>query len=132
MCSVKLVDTRNTVELMDMLGLKEAYKLARANSVKWYGHVLRRPEKDVLMKTMIHKVDRKRKQNRPRMKWREHVEGNMKRIGLRKEDAADRCRWREGIRRVAEVVRYIRPPSVSEGLNRIKIELMMMKKYSST
>ena len=45
---------------------------------------------------------------RPRMKWREEVEGNIKRIGLRK-DAADRCRWKESIGRVAEVVRCIRP-----------------------
>ena len=42
MCSVQLVDKRNTVELMDMLGLKEAAdKLARANGVRWYVHVLR-------------------------------------------------------------------------------------------
>ena len=42
MCSVKLVDKRCTVELMDMLELKEAVdKLARENSVRWYGHVLR-------------------------------------------------------------------------------------------
>ena len=42
MCHIKLVDKRNTVELMDMLGLKEAVdKLARANSGRWCGHVLR-------------------------------------------------------------------------------------------
>ena len=42
MCSVKLVDKRNTEELMDMLGLKKAAdKLARAHGVRWYGHVLR-------------------------------------------------------------------------------------------
>ena len=42
MFSVKLVDKRNTVELMDMLGLKEAAdKLARVNGMRWYGHVLR-------------------------------------------------------------------------------------------
>ena len=36
-----------------MLGLKEAAdKLARANGVRWYGHVLRRPEEDVLIKEM--------------------------------------------------------------------------------
>ena len=35
MCGVKLVDKRNTEELMDMLGLKEvADKLARANGVR--------------------------------------------------------------------------------------------------
>ena len=40
-CSVKLVDKRNIVELMDMSGLKEAADMARANDVRWYGHVLR-------------------------------------------------------------------------------------------
>ena len=63
MCSIKLVEKRNTVELMDMLGVKEATdKLARVNGVRWYGHVLRQPEEDVLMKAMIHEVDGKCKQ----------------------------------------------------------------------
>ena len=42
MCNVKLLDKRNTVELMDMLGLKGAAdELARANGVRWHGYVLR-------------------------------------------------------------------------------------------
>ena len=42
MCGVKLMDKRNTEELMDMLGLKEgADKLAKINGMRWYGHVLR-------------------------------------------------------------------------------------------
>ena len=42
------------------------------------------------------------------------VEGNMRKIGLRKEeDVADQCRWREGVRRIAEVVRCIRPPPLT-------------------
>ena len=41
MGGVKLGDKKNTVEVMDMLGLKEATdKLARTNGVRWYGHVL--------------------------------------------------------------------------------------------
>ena len=96
MCGVKLVDKRNTKQLMDMLGLKEAAnKLVRANSVMCYGHVLRRAEEDVLMMAMVHEVDGKRKHGRPRMKWRE-VEGNMRRIGLRRKDAANRCRRKGG------------------------------------
>ena len=71
MCGVKLVDKRNTVELMEMLGLIEAAdKLARVNDASWYGHVLRQPE-DVLIKTMVHEVDGKYKQGQLRMKWRE-------------------------------------------------------------
>ena len=41
------------------------------------------------MKVMVNKMNRKHKQGRPRMKWREQVEKNMKRIGLRKEYVAD-------------------------------------------
>ena len=63
MCSVKLVNKRNTEELTNMLELKEvADKLARVNGVRWYGHVLRRPEEDVLIKAMVHEVDGKHKQ----------------------------------------------------------------------
>ena len=109
MCRVKL-DKKNTVELMDILGLKEAAdKLARANGVRWYGHVLRRPDEDILMKAMVHKVDRKCKQGQPKIKWREQIEGSMKRIGLRKEDVADQCRSRKGVGRIAEIVGCIQP-----------------------
>ena len=42
MCGVQLVDKRNTEDLMDILGLKEAAnKPAKANGMRWYGHVLR-------------------------------------------------------------------------------------------
>ena len=47
------------------------------------------------------------------MKWREQMEGSMRRISLRKEDVADQCRWRKGVKRVAQVVRCIRPPPVT-------------------
>ena len=72
MNGVKLMNKRSTEELMDMLGLKEAAaKLARVNGVRWYGHVLRQPEEDVLMKAMVHEVNGKRKHGCLRMKWRE-------------------------------------------------------------
>ena len=89
MCGANLVDNRNTEELMDMLGLKEAAdKLARANGMRWYRHILKQPEEDVLIKAKVHKVDGKCKQGQLRMKQRKQVKGNMRRIGF-KEDAAD-------------------------------------------
>ena len=106
-----------------MLGLKKAAdKLAKTKGVRWYGHVLRRSEEDVLMKAMVREVNGKRKQGRPRMKWREQVE-DMRRIGLRKEDAADRCRRREGVRRIVEVVRCIRlPPFIGDIQTGLKLD----------
>ena len=86
MCGVKLVHKMNTVELMDMLGLKEeADKLAKLNGVRWYDHVLRQPEENVFMKATVHEMDGKHKQDRLKMKRREQVEESMRRIGLTKK-----------------------------------------------
>ena len=69
---------------MVMLELKKAAnKLAKANGVRWYGHVLRQPEENVLIKTMVHEVGGK-----CGVPTENKTEGtNMKRIGLRKEAA---------------------------------------------
>ena len=49
MCSQKVVDRKTTEEQMDMLGLRETIdRLATANGVRWYGHVLRRDDDSVL------------------------------------------------------------------------------------
>ena len=57
------------------------------------------------MKAIVHEVNGKCKQDRPKIKWREQVEENMRMIGFKKEDATDWCSWRENVGRVAEVVR---------------------------
>ena len=49
MCGLKVADRKTTEELMDMLGLRETIdRLATANGVRWYGHVLRRDDDSVL------------------------------------------------------------------------------------
>ena len=43
MCRVRLIYREKSADLMFMLGLNETIDhLAMANSVRWYGHVLRR------------------------------------------------------------------------------------------
>ena len=40
MCGVKLLDRRNSEELVDMLGIKESLdRMAKASSIQLYGHV---------------------------------------------------------------------------------------------
>ena len=54
MCGVKLVDRKNAADLMKMLGLKETLdKMAQANGVRWYGHVVRRNEGSILKKAAM-------------------------------------------------------------------------------
>jgi len=53
MCGVKLMDTKNTEELIAMLGLEESLdRMAKASSMRWYGHVLRTEENNVLLKAL--------------------------------------------------------------------------------
>ena len=51
-----------------------------------------------------------RKRGRPKQTWKRQVEESLMKIGLRVEEATDRARWREGVRAIAEGMRYIRPP----------------------
>ena len=55
MCGVKLVDRKNTEEL---LGLKKMLdRMAKANAVRWYGHVIRREDDNILKKAMMMEVN---------------------------------------------------------------------------
>ena len=121
MCGVKLVNRKNTEDLMKLLGLKETLdKMAQANGVRWCGHVVRRDEESILKKAMMLQANGQRKRGRPKQTRKRQVEENLKKIGLRVEEATDRARWREGVKAIAEGMRCIRPPSDTRK-NRIKI-----------
>ena len=114
MCGVKLMDKKKTDVMMCMLGLNESIdKLAKANGVRWFGHVLRRPNDDILQRTLRFEVKGKQKRGRPKKTWKRHLEDETKRIGLTIEDATNRTKWREGVRAIAEDTGCIRPPSKS-------------------
>ena len=99
---------------MEMLGLKEMLdRMVKANGVRWYGHVIRREDDNILKKAMMMEVNRQRKRGRPKMTWKRQVEESVMKVGLKIEEAADRTTWREGVKAIAEGMRCIRPPSVT-------------------
>ena len=99
MCKVKLVDRKSTEELM---GLKKTLdRMAKANEVRWYGHVIRREDDNILKKALMMEVNGQRKRGRPKMTSKKQVEESVKRVGLKIEEVADRTRWREGVRAIA-------------------------------
>ena len=88
---------------MDMLGLKETIdRLATANEVRWYGHVLRRDDNSVLRVVLNLEVTGNKKRGRLKKTWKKQVEEETKNIGLKKEDAPNRDKWRDGVRAIAE------------------------------
>ena len=67
----------------------------------FYGHVLRRDDGHVLRKALEFEVKGKRKRGRPRKTWRSQVEKESKSVGLKKEGAKNRARWRVGVGEIA-------------------------------
>ena len=62
MCGVKLVDNKNSEEVMELLGIKETLdKIAKAIGVRWYGHLVRRDDDNVLKSALMLEVNGQRK-----------------------------------------------------------------------
>ena len=62
MCGAKLMEKKRTEDLMEMMGLKETVvQMAKANGVRYYGHVLRRDDGLVIRKALEFGVRGKRK-----------------------------------------------------------------------
>ena len=76
-------------------------QMASVNGVRWYGHVLRRDDWHVLRKVLEFEVKGKRKRGRPKKTWKMQVEKESKSVGLEREDAMSRARWRVGVGEIA-------------------------------
>ena len=88
MCGQKVVDRKTTEEQMNMLELRKTIdRLATANVVRCYGHVLRRDNNSVWRVALNLEVSGKRKRKRSKKTWKKQVEEETEKIGLKKEDA---------------------------------------------
>ena len=105
MCGAKLMEKKRTEDLMEILGLKETVvQMAKANGVKWYGHVLRRDDGHVFGKALEFKVKGKRKLGRPKTTCKTQLEKESKSVGLEKKNDMNRARWRMGVGQIAAKV----------------------------
>ena len=81
MCGVKLLDRRNSEELMDMLGIKESLdRMAKASSIRWYGHGLGKEDENVTVKALKFEVSGSRGRGRPKQTWKKQVENEIKKM----------------------------------------------------
>ena len=100
MCGVKLKDRLPSKELRERLRINDKALLLQQNSLRWYGHVLRKDNDDWVKKCMVYEVEGPRPKGRPKRTWREAVRENCQARKLNKEDAMDRCKWRKVIKDV--------------------------------
>ena len=59
--------------------------------------MLRRNNDSVLRVAVNLEVSGKRKRGRPKKTWRKQVKEEIEKIGLKKDDALRRDKWREGV-----------------------------------
>ena len=75
MCGVQLKDRKRSTYLMFMLCLNETMDLlAMANSVHWYGHVLRREGGHVLRRILDYEVEGQMMKGKPKRTWQKQVQ----------------------------------------------------------
>ena len=61
------MNRKNMEELREKLGLKETLdRMAKVNGVRWYEHVIRRDNDNILKKATMLGVNRQRKRGRPK------------------------------------------------------------------
>ena len=113
MCRVQWKDKKRSIDLMFMLCLNETInQLAMANSIRRYGHVLRREDGHVLRRALDFEVEGQRKKWRLKRRWKRQVEEESAKVGLRREDALCRSKWSFDIIHIAAGLRSKWPPSL--------------------
>ena len=85
MCGLKLMDKKLTKDLMQMLNLNETTdQLAKANSVRWYGNVLRKDMNNFLRRVLYFKVRGTRKMGDQRKHGLKQLLNRVKKLDLTK------------------------------------------------
>ena len=66
---------------MDMLGIEESWnRMAKASSLRWYGHVLRKKDENVIVKALKFEVRSRRGRRRPKQTWKKQIEDEIKKM----------------------------------------------------
>ena len=87
--------TRRNEEVRERIGMQEnIVKVVERSKMRWYEHVVRKGERDVVRRAMDCPVMGKRNRGRQPRRWKDWVEARMKELGVGREDALDRKRRR--------------------------------------
>ena len=97
MCGKTLKDRVRSERIREMTGVEKIEEYLRSQRLRWFGHVERMSEQRAPVKAMKVIVDGTKK-GRPKKRWQEVVEQDMRIRGLERADAGVRARWRLGCR----------------------------------
>ena len=80
------------------LGVGSKKRKARESRFRWFGHVHRRKQESNLRQVIDMEIPGRRPKGRPRGRWRDLVNRDIRDLWVVPEDADDRNFWRRRIR----------------------------------
>ena len=114
MAGISLRDCRSNEWVRNLMRVEAVGEVARRGRLRWYGHVERMDEGCWIRTCRDLVVEGKRPRGRPRKTWEGVLQEDMKKVGLVREDARDRERWRS-------MLVKIRPTPVIQGRRPLKL-----------
>src|SRR2546425_6134775 len=93
MSGVTLKDRRTCEELRQGLGIESVDRVVSRGRLRWFGHVKRKNANDWVSKCRKLEVVGGIRKGRSKKIWIECVTTDMKKIGLREENAQNRSLW---------------------------------------
>jgi hypothetical protein len=96
MCGVSLKARNRSVDLRERLGITGVAEVVERGRLRWFGHLERKHEGDMISACRRLIVEGKRRVGRPVKTWEEDVKNTIEEWGLKKETAKDRALWKHG------------------------------------
>ena len=97
MCGVTRKDKIRNEHIRGTTRVAQASKKITERRLIWYGHVMRRDGEHILRKVLRADIPGKRKRGRPKTRWKDTCQRDLKSTGLRAGEEMDRAMWRRKI-----------------------------------
>ena len=80
-------------DIMKEADVKPVETFLENKRLQWFGHCLRRECNHICAKSLRLEVSRRRTRGRPKKRWRDNIQGDMKKYQLTEDRAQDRTYW---------------------------------------
>ena len=96
---VTRLDHIRNEDIRDRYGVAPIVEKLRERRLRWYGHAIRANENSLAKIGLNIEVDGKRPKGRPKQRWLDTLDGDLKASRLHPDQAFDRAKWRSRSRR---------------------------------
>ena len=91
---ISLEEHRRNEEITAEANIMPIRDVMRKKRLEWYGHVCRRESDEDIRRVYEMKVEGSRGRGRPKQRWSDTINADLRWLGLERGDTSDRIRWR--------------------------------------